>query len=357
MEVEEVIIRYWTALSLFLAFTLTACTHAASPEQASTANNRFRVIGADGPVVGINLYALRNYPTSQVEIDGARTLWYIRDVLHAMAVDIVWNFYTSNSRKDNVSATSATLSPSNVALLTRIAERDHLLVEYRPLIMVMGNAPWEGNIDPSDPSRWFDRYYNDELPYLKMAEKYGVNEFVAATEMKALNDSGLWPSFFRRIARVYRGVVSYTAWQTDYFPPGTGLLPVRYLGVDMYVGLHLPPSASTAQVTAAYESSFAQMSTSILRRTAIDETGIAARAGAYQEPEYLQIPGALDETVQANWFSAACNAVKRFHLRAVFFWKVDLTDNPIAHPAHSLSTFEGKEGAQAIGNCSSTVKD
>jgi hypothetical protein len=39
----------------------------------------------------------------------------------------------------------------------------------------------------------------------------------------------------------------------------------------------------------------------------------------------------------------------------VFFWKVDLTDNP-AHPASSLSTFEGKEGAIAISKCAEILK-
>jgi len=93
----------------------------------------------------------------------------------------------------------------------------------------------------------------------------------------------------------------------------------------------------------------------VLRRTAIDETGIEARAGAYQEPSYLYISGSLDEAVQANWITAACNTVKKYDMRAVFFWKVDLTDYPITQPASSLSTFEGKEGAQAIRRCTSVL--
>jgi hypothetical protein len=34
----------------------------------------------------------------------------------------------------------------------------------------------------------------------------------------------------------------------------------------------------------------------------------------------------------------------------VFFFKVDLADNP-EHPATSLSTFEGREGAEAVTGC------
>jgi hypothetical protein len=68
----------------------------------------------------------------------------------------------------------------------------------------------------------------------------------------------------------------------------------------------------------------------------------------------MYIPGTLDTEVQVNWYTAACMAMKRFRLRAVFFWKVDLADNP-AFPASSLSTFEGKPGAQAIGHCAAIL--
>ena len=119
----------------------------------------------------------------------------------------------------------------------------------------------------------------------------------------------------------------------------------------MYQALDLPSSAPVAQVTAKYESFFSRMPAPVLRRTAIEETGIQARAGAYHKPSFLYIKGSLDEAVQANWFTAACRTVKKYHMRGAFFWKVDLTDYPITHPAASLSTFEGKEGAKAIAAC------
>ena len=60
------------------------------------------------------------------------------------------------------------------------------------------------------------------------------------------------------------------------------------------------------------------------------------------------------DQVQANWFTAACATVRRYHMRGVFFFKVDLADNP-AHPAKSLSTFEGRGGAGAISECAQTL--
>ena len=75
---------------------------------------------------------------------------------------------------------------------------------------------------------------------------------------------------------------------------------------------------------------------------------------AYQEPPNLTLTGTLDQTIQYNWFTAGCEAAKLFYLRAIFFWKVDLADNP-AHPASSLSTWEGRLGAVAISRCASSI--
>ncbi len=128
------------------------------------------------------------------------------------------------------------------------------------------------------------------------------------------------------------------------------LLPAKYLGMDMYWHMNLPADATQAEVTAAWDGLFGKVPASVLRRTAIDETGIQARAGAYADPGDLGAPGRRSEQVQANWFTAACHMVAKYQMRGVFFWKVNLTDNP-AHPATSLSTFEGRKGAAAISGC------
>ena len=46
-------------------------------------------------------------------------------------------------------ATNPTLSAHNVGMLPRIAIQDHLLVEYRPIILVPStSSEWEGMINP-----------------------------------------------------------------------------------------------------------------------------------------------------------------------------------------------------------------
>jgi hypothetical protein len=317
--------------------------------------SKFPVIGANHPVLGVNLWAKQNYTAAQTQVYGTRMLSYIKNVLHAGAVDIVWNFFAPSYASNQVVWTPSTLTVANVAILTKIAQQDHLLVEYRPMMFVLNVVNnWEGKITPSNDTQWFDAYYHAMIPYLHMAERYHVNEYVTGTEMDGVSQSPLWNSFLIKCAEIYQGVLSYADHQYRYFPPRTQLPPVGLVGLDDYEPLNLPATATLAQVTAAYEHYFTTVPASLLRRTALDETGIQARAGAYQEPSFMYIPGTLDPEVQANWYTAACRAVKRFRLRAVFIWKVDLADNP-AHPASSLSTFEGRVGAQAIGGCAAIL--
>jgi hypothetical protein len=355
-------------LLLAAALVVAGCGHLLTPRPApatpktaaALGKSDLPVLGGRRPVLGVDLYARSNYPAADVRTDGERVLGYIKNVLKADAVGIVWNFYAPSPYKDSVGAASHTLSARNVGILTRIAEHKGLLVEYRPLILVPSQRnPWEGLISPYPAAGWFSNYYNAELPYLKMAQRLGVREFVTATELQDLNSSPFWPSFFARVSHVYHGLISYSAWDGNYFgnPPDTviqtakpELLPAKYVGMDMYWHLNLPATATSAQVTAAWEALFSKLPPSLLRRTAIDETGIQARAGAYHNPGALGAPGAQSEQVQVNWFTAACAMVQRHHMRGVFFWKVDLTDYP-AHPATSLSTFEGRKGAAAISEC------
>lgn len=334
--------------------TATATTAVGMSTEAGQSGGA--AIGSTGPVVGVNLYAQDNYTAAQTTADGVRTLSYIKNNLHADAVDLVWQMLVPGRHANSVAATEDTLSAANVGILTELAQRYGLYVEYRPLLFVQtsGNT-WEGYISPADPSAWFDSYYEQNLPYLMMAQRYHVNEYVIGTEMKDLTPDKDWAPFLARAAKVFTGEISYTQWQDIYFAPETALPPTDFTGVDMYEALNLPSSASSAAVTAAYEGFFSDMPASVLTRTAIQETGIEARDGAYTNPPNLATGGSLNESVQYNWFIAGCEAVKRFHMRGIFFWKVDLSDYPLTHPASSLSTFEGKQGATAISQCSGII--
>jgi hypothetical protein len=78
--------------------------------------------------------------------------------------------------------------------------------------------------------------------------------------------------------------------------------------------------------------------------------------GCLRRPAEHGKTGALEDAIQYNWFMAGCETVKRFHLCGIFFWKVDLADYSVTHPASSLSTFEVKSGAVAISKCASIIQ-
>lgn len=340
-----------------IAAVAVGCVIPMTSALAAPHNAGARTSAAAKPLVGVDLYADGNYPASKVRADGQRMLSYIKKTLKANAVGIVWNLYAPSRSSDSVDATGKTLTAANVATLTAIAEQDGLKVFYRPLIFIAHTGrSWEGNIAPASPARWFSSYYKVELPYLKDAQRYRIAEFVADTEMHDLNRNTGWPAFYKKIARVYRGSISYASWGGDYFPPHQHLQRLSALGVDFYEAMpRLSPSASEAKVLAGWEGYFRKVSRSVLRRTTMDEVGIEARSGAYAAPQNLGARGKLDQEVQARWFTAACKTAHTYDMRGVFFWKVDLTDNP-AHPTTAASVFEGRQGAKAIASCAAVLR-
>jgi len=102
------------------------------------------------------------------------------------------------------------------------------------------------------------------------------------------------------------------------------------------------------ELTWAWEGFLRNAPASVLERTAIDETGIAAKAGAYQHPQTFNgMTGTADDTVQQRWFDAACRAAGAEHPRGIYFWSMPLNDNPSA-PYPSLDLFEGRETSLAV---------
>ena len=217
--------------------------------------------------------------------------------------------------------------------------------------------PWEGLIVPPDPKKWFKNYFSALYPYIKVAQKEHINEFVTATEMHMLNNSPLWGPFFKRVGKTYHGVVSYTAFWGDYLPPKGHLEPVRLFGMDMYKALNLKYNAPLAHVVSVWESVFNGVpSASVLKRTQLDEEGIAARRGAYKRPPNLGTPGIKDEQVQANWYTVRLPHRRQVpHARRLLLQGQPGRQHRL-EPSDALSVFEGRKGAKAIAACAKLFK-
>jgi hypothetical protein len=313
--------------------------------------------GARHPVLGVDLYSKSNYPTAVVRADGVRDLSYAKRYLKVASVGIAWNLYSPANHSNQILPTSNTLTPAHVALLTRIAKSDRLSVLYRPLIKIEGPKQWEGYIAPVDTAQWFASYLHAELPYLRLAQKYHIKEFVVGTEIVQLEQSAptsQWRWFLNKVRHVYRGLISYASWGGHFYPARQVIPPTAWYGVTAYPDFVLPDSAPVGRLVRSWIRLFRYVPHAILTRTAIQEIGIPAGDGAYHAPWNWSRPYVHNETVQVRWFLSACYAARQLQLRGIYFWNLNLTDNP-ANPPFSPVTFEGKRGAKAIRLCATIL--
>jgi hypothetical protein len=306
------------------------------------------------PVLGVDLYVQRDYPPGALYVDGARDLAYIHGQLDAGAVGLVWNYYASGNQSDKVEDTPITLTPAGVGTLTRLAEKDGLEVQYRPLIRVGRREKWEGAILPADQAVWFQSLWRAELPYLRVAQRLHVASFVVATEMEYMNSAPGWRGFLERARRVFHGQVTMSLWDGDYLkrqvPAG---LP--QVGMDPYPDTGLPDSASQRQVDVAWRRVFAAVPASVREATTLDEVGFISEDGAYSAPQRWHRLAPVDYELQARWFTAVCRTVAYYHMAGLFFYDMNLAINP-AVPNVFPGFFAARPGAAAITRCAQILR-
>jgi hypothetical protein len=334
-----------------LAILLAACGHPLIPASALHNSRPSRVpIVRSPPTLGVDLYASHAFTPGLVREDGWRSLVYIKRVLHAQSVGIVWNLYSPGTTSTAVERTGISLSPPEVAVLTRQATALGMSVEYRPLIRVGAQWKWEGLLRPADRRAWFDSLFKTEQPYLRVAQRLHVTEFVAGTELHRLSGAADWQWFLSRAHSVYGGMVSYAAFQVDYVHHPPILPPTERYGVDPYPHIQLRATASIDQLTSAWIKYFRHVPPAILNNSVMQEVSIPALIGAYHHPELWNMQGKPDQMVQARWFTAACKVVVHFHMRGIYFYEVNILDSP-AHPLSFSAFFEGKLAAGAVRGC------
>lgn len=347
---------------VMLAILLTGCSwHPLIPQSALRAANATQEpampLHVRPPVLGVDVYAATSYPNSKVTIYGTRALGYIKHGLNAQRVGFVWNLCSPGFKSNVVRRCAESLSATAVRELVAIARSDHLSVQLRPIIRVgrpaNWNDPkksWEGKIHPANKKKWLASLLAAELPYLRIARSAHVAQFVVATELQAFGYSRYWSGFLASAHNKCRCQVSYAANTQVYLHDRSSLPPVTAYGSDFYPAVNLPASASQRRVTAAWVASLAKVPASIRERTSLDEVSITAIAGAYRHPYNWNLPGRSDPMVQARWFTAACQTVARYHMRAVYFYHMPLADDP-ANPDPFPAFFIKNAGSQAIRHC------
>lgn len=302
---------------------------------------------------GVDLYITRDYSLAETEALGRRSIAWIAGTLRVQAIGIAWDLSVPHGTSDVVLARGpVTPSVADIRALTQIAHAYHLRVEYRVLFQVAGTDGATESLRPASQPVWIASLLSAETAYLKLAAREKVGEFIVATELANLEGSAEWPAFYRQASSIYPGLLSDASWGGNFFSPHRILPPVADFGVTAYPHVSLPARATVAQLTAAWTSFLDQVPASVLRRTAIDEIGIPAEVGAYTHPwAWNNQHGRQDDQVQARWFEAACAAAVAAHMRGIFFWNVNLVDDP-QHPFASLVKFEARPASEAaIRNC------
>ncbi len=316
------------------------------PAQASPAPYRL--------TVGAVLYADRDWPLADAEARGRASIAYAARVLHVGGVQIAWTFGVPGDRASTVDAAGpGTPPPADIAALTSIARSYGLQVTYRVLLRIPGRVE---PLRPQHPARFLGSLLAAERPYLALAQQDHVAEFIAGTERASIASSPRWGWFFAKAAGIYRGILSYAQWGGEpgdggFFYGGGYLMPVSQYGVTAYPNIALPATATAAELTAAWERFLSRAPAPVLNRTAIDEIGIPAAAGAYGRPWDWPGSGPADDEVQARWFTAACIAAAAERMRGIWFWNINLADDP-ANPSPSPVKFEDRPAAEAaIRSC------
>ena len=316
------------------------------------------------PELGVDVFSEAQMTVAAARTEGRSVLGYLHTGLHAQVAALMWDMCSPGAHSEVVHACTpdvalgkGSLSAADVAALAAIAEQDGMKVAMRPLIRVgpaaswdNAKVSWEGHIAPPDEHRWFESLLAAESPYLRVAKRFHIEEFVVGTELAGLSYNIWWTWFLNRAHAECGCQVSYSAQMDEYMQNSPELPPIKNLGADIYPKLALPASASQAQVTAAWEASLGTVAPSRLARTALDEVSILATAGAYRSPANWNFKGADDPAVQARYFTAACATAARYHMRAVYFYYVPLND-PLDAPFTFPAFFVKTAGAAAISNC------
>ena len=101
--------------------------------------------------------------------------------LHANAISLTFPFFMNGPHAPTVTKRQSTPAPHEMAVITRIAEAQGLYVVFRPLLDETSiDREFRGNMKPSHPAKWFASYRRFLLPYARVAQRSGAQEFVVA---------------------------------------------------------------------------------------------------------------------------------------------------------------------------------
>jgi hypothetical protein len=285
---------------------------------------------------------------------GSELFAMIADKFHANAVSLNFPFYQSGSRTNDPQRAPMTPSPGRLAMLTELAHRYHLSVQYRPYLWERNlRPPSRPQIRPSNVSLWFQNYWTFLEPYLESANQAGASSFSVALEFTTLLPYlSAWERIVQRAKTVYSGQLFYSQ---QHLPQET--LPLTARGYDAYQPIPLKSDryVSVAAFAIGFVRNFqmAGMQATPGDLT-VEELGIPAVSGAYLRPNYYHYSPSTKvlRAVQTDWFAGACNAFRKLHLAGLYYWSIDFnTFTPGENSSKKIYDWLATPSATAIQSC------
>ena len=334
---------------------------AGSASPAATGGPAVRHVSAAGQAataqLGVQIYWHEVTDAYAVKANADRLFDYAVG-LGANSVGISFPIYTDGATPTKVyTKAGVTPTPSSLGTLIGEAKARDLRVMVRPIIdeaNIKDKAgAWRGSIKPPDKAAWFASYQKALAPFLTAAQGAHADEFVIGSELDSLvGQTPRWRALESAAAAVFHGRLAYAdnwgQWATGR--PG---VPGADPAMDAYPQLHLADSATVSQITAAW-SAWLRKRPAGLTDTVVQEVGIAATLGAYQQPAVWGTKRQkLAPQIQTHWFAGACAAVKSLHMSGIYFWNLDAWAEPAKAATYDAGSFIGR-GDAAIKACFAT---
>jgi hypothetical protein len=276
------------------------------------------------------------------------------------SIALAFPLYMSATNSDAVFARTMcdspwqTPSPARLAVAINEAHALGLKVMLRPLVQE-STGNWIGRIRPENVGRWFASYLAVLTPYLELAQQLKVEHFAIATELDSLVRKRNWAPAITVARRHYRGDLVFTV----PWGPGQATHAGTTPGLDAYQGVRAPTTATPAQLLADWNHAASKTDPLpfALSSATIDEVAIPAQDGAYATPWVYSLPLAtnpFDQSIQANWYSAACSFFKVHRMKGIYFWGVWYSNGAnavLATPGPGLTQEVQPESAAVIQKC------
>lgn len=288
--------------------------------------------------LGVDVELFPEFGTHSANLVAAQRLFGYLHSLHANAVALCIEFYPSvapggdPTNANAVSAGPATPSPSYLGQFIDLAHASGLTVQVRPLMnedLLHGVGSWRGGIHPTNVAQWFASYSNFLAPYFVAARQHHAEAFSIGAELTSMAPyDRYWVPLVATAKRVTRAEVIFEAnWN------GRASIPGATYGYDDYQpisGISTIADATAAAFTTKMEANLLSGANSGGLPVApsdaqFSEVGIAALNQSWLAPwvtSYNPTTQTVVRSVQANWFTAACNAVHDLHLRGIYFWSL-----------------------------------